>query len=801
LAHQELRITVPSTYIRVGDAFKAQVTALNFSSILLYQIVVAWDPSVLDCTGARDLVTGNPPYETVIDNTRGVAKLVNYYLPAITPPAQLSLVEINFTAKASGTSPISFWLESFDRTLECTLIIDVNSVEVSFIGRNTVVAAGETPTLFRIYGTITDAVTGAAIKCVQVCMDSVAEPRFCPTTKWRAASDPTGYYELWTVAGTYTIAYRHQNYVPANIQYMLTKETIIDIQLCPVLYEGYVLDACTGEGLPNVTVKITVGGKLYSTTTDEKGFFTICSPSGTATITAETTGYCKYEAKIDTFPGTIQRPTIYLRRKATITGRVIDALTGNPIEGARIEISSPTLERYYATTDADGNFIITELCAAPVYYKLLATAPNYHQSEWLFNPCTIQALPPIALAPLNTCYLTYNSWPIQVPATVNGKTLNPGERLLLLIGTTVTISVPKCLTVDTELYAFSYFEYDTARLAEPTLTLTVNRDVTVTAQYFFGHNLTVQSITTEGKTLSRIHFTLDGKDNYTPHTECVIEGWHTIVIDDTATVNGQNYVFVGWAEVAGYTSPSITIEVLASGTLTAIYKLVVTPDFSISASPSTLTIQQGGSATSIITVKSLAGFSQPVNLTVTGQPSGVAATLSPEHVTPPPDGMASSTLTVKVDETAKPGTYTLTVTATSNTTTRSFNITLTITEKPPPPPELATVTGRILSILGPVSEAEISLNDVYKTKSAADGTFTITNVPFGTYTFKAKPTRLLPIPEKLLFKTITKPLTITSPYVPPIILTLPLNYLNIGLMVTAIIPIAYILTRPKPYYY
>jgi hypothetical protein len=122
----------------------------------------------------------------------------------------------------------------------------------------------------------------------------------------------------------------------------------------------------------------------------------------------------------------------------------------------------------------------------------------------------------------------------------------------------------------------------------------------------------------------------------------------------------------------------------------------------------------------------------------------------------------------------------------------------------PPPPNVATVAGRVLSIFGPVSNAEISLNTRFKTKSAADGTFTITNVPFGTYTLTVKPTRLFPIPEKLLLKTVSKTLNITSTTVPTQLITLPLNYLNIGLMTggaLATIIAVDTLTKPKYLYY
>jgi len=148
------------------------------------------------------------------------------------------------------------------------------------------------------------------------------------------------------------------------------------------------------------------------------------------------------------------------------------------------------------------------------------------------------------------------------------------------------------------------------------------------------------------------------------------------------------------------------------------------PDFSITASPASLAIQQGSSDTSVITITSINGFNQPVQLTVSGAPSGVTATLNPEQVTPPSDGSTTSTLTVSVTITATPGSYTLTVTGTNGTLTHNINIPLEITAPPPnqppdPPtfllqyeldgPEIpvgGTISGDAVTLIGCMSDPE-----------------------------------------------------------------------------------------------
>jgi parallel beta-helix repeat protein len=141
------------------------------------------------------------------------------------------------------------------------------------------------------------------------------------------------------------------------------------------------------------------------------------------------------------------------------------------------------------------------------------------------------------------------------------------------------------------------------------------------------------------------------------------EKWRWVASDD-----------LGWLSIG----INGALYIPSRGKLYAIRDLLP-PDFSIAASPTSLTVQQGSSGTSVITIASINGFNQAVQLTVSGAPSGVTTTLSPEQVTPPPDGSTTSTLSVSVDTTATLGSYTLTVTGTNGTLTHSVDISLEIT--------------------------------------------------------------------------------------------------------------------------
>src|SRR5262249_4013684 len=96
------------------------------------------------------------------------------------------------------------------------------------------------------------------------------------------------------------------------------------------------------------------------------------------------------------------------------------------------------------------------------------------------------------------------------------------------------------------------------------------------------------------------------------------------------------------------------------------------PNFSLSASPASLTVKQGSSATSTITVNPVNGFSGSVALSASGLPAGVTASFNPSSTT------SSSTLPLTASSTAAPGTATVTVTGTSGSLSHTANISLTV---------------------------------------------------------------------------------------------------------------------------
>jgi len=101
-------------------------------------------------------------------------------------------------------------------------------------------------------------------------------------------------------------------------------------------------------------------------------------------------------------------------------------------------------------------------------------------------------------------------------------------------------------------------------------------------------------------------------------------------------------------------------------------------DFSISASPTSLSLVQGTSGSSSISTAVTSGTAGTVSLAVSGVPSGASASLNPGSVT----AGNSATLNVNAGSAAA-GTYTLTVTGTEGSVTHTTTVQLTVTAPSP----------------------------------------------------------------------------------------------------------------------
>jgi len=104
-----------------------------------------------------------------------------------------------------------------------------------------------------------------------------------------------------------------------------------------------------------------------------------------------------------------------------------------------------------------------------------------------------------------------------------------------------------------------------------------------------------------------------------------------------------------------------------------------TNDYTMNTTPSSISICQGSNAVYTVNTGSIGGFSNAINLSVSGVPAGATANFTPNPVTPG----NSSTLTISNTAAVTPGSYTITVTGNSTTGIKTNNVTLIVSSGSP----------------------------------------------------------------------------------------------------------------------
>jgi subtilase family serine protease len=144
----------------------------------------------------------------------------------------------------------------------------------------------------------------------------------------------------------------------------------------------------------------------------------------------------------------------------------------------------------------------------------------------------------------------------------------------------------------------------------------------------------------------------------------------------SVTTSGSSTLAI--ATTAG-TTPSGTYSLTVSGTdgvltHTATITLVVS-DFTISASPSSQSANQGTTANYTVSLTPLNGFSNTVSFSISGLPAGATATFTPASLA----GSGTSTLAITTTASTPTGSYPLTITGTDGILTHTTPITMVVT--------------------------------------------------------------------------------------------------------------------------
>jgi uncharacterized membrane protein len=205
----------------------------------------------------------------------------------------------------------------------------------------------------------------------------------------------------------------------------------------------------------------------------------------------------------------------------------------------------------------------------------------------------------------------------------------------------------------------------------------------------------------------------------------------TLTASGTATTGTSTITITG---TSGALTHTTTVALTVSTT--------VTPDFSLSASPNTLTIAQGSNGSSTISVAPQNGFTGSVTLSAAGLPSGVTPSFGTNPTT------ATSVLTLTASSTATGGMSTVTITGTSGALTHTTTVALTVsgstltaaptmlsfnytTGSPAPAAQTISVTATPTNLAFTASASGGTWLSAAATKSPTPGTVTVTVNPAG----------------------------------------------------------------------
>lgn len=224
-------------------------------------------------------------------------------------------------------------------------------------------------------GTLTDQFSGKPIAGAEL-VASIG-----PTETLVATTDAEGRYRFDGVPEQFTLSAQAEAYAPVEEQ--LTRATALDLSMRPNTLSGTITDRYTGAGVAGATISV---GTATATTAADGTYLVKDIPEGVTEVSMSADGYAPLSQELA--PAVLSLDAVL--RPDTLSGRLIDKQSGDPIANAAIVASATfpgtdvAFERIMGSTD--GTFTLSGL---PEQGFLQVLSPGYRTEVIEIKPGSV----------------------------------------------------------------------------------------------------------------------------------------------------------------------------------------------------------------------------------------------------------------------------------------------------------------------------------------------------------------------------------------------------------------------------